>query len=442
MSITNFINKLVYGGVQNSTPNNTLKVWASGDPHLNNSIVKIGYNSIQVPYADMDAIGYDWDLAISVGDWDSNQRPPSLNPADAAYENSVSEGEAVRDALASSPNHTRAETYCINGNHDCGILNHDWIERYIDILGTQPLESGVINSERPFPMTFMAAGRWDSYYITIGNLIILMISDRNEVEGVFGRGNIDPSVFPPDGTNGTVNGGYPSGCISIETWEWMKSVILSNTDKNIWVCTHQNPRNTTIGTPDGDSELWHSTTTGEFGAASIYTLYDDTGGGNHDIATDAILDFFEANTQHTVSLWMCGHTHVRVGEVYNNRGVTYQKHGVVFQNVCSLSQTFVRGIYGRVQSKSWTIEVVNKTVKLRCYVHLPVSIEQDVPTANDLPPNYQGDVSTFYRTLDDGHWYCWDGANWLDQGVIYNPPKGFVESESVTISMPHKFIRS
>ncbi|MEE9451107.1 MAG: metallophosphoesterase [Ignavibacteriaceae bacterium] len=328
-----------------------LKIWISGDPHLAQSVSQIDYNSISEPMQDLEDINFNYDLALSIGDFGSEQAPPVQGDSEA--------GEQVSTALNSQSN--RNKIYTIPGNHDAGDGEFEWFERYIDIKGDNTAFSGVNNANRPFLITYLNPSVWqDGYYITIGNLLILMIPDRNELPIQYGRGGL------------SVNGGYPSGAITLNTWNLIKTFILANTDKNIFVCTHQNPRNTTIGTPDDDgvNGNFHSSNTGiSAGAGSIYSIYDEGIPANTDNATDEILNFFSTNPTHSVSLWMAGHTHTYVGQTYNGKSHKFTSNGVQFLNIAALTKTFVNT--ADIDSRSWTIEINNSNVNLKCYVHNP-----------------------------------------------------------------------
>ncbi len=346
---------LNYFGVKTFPISNAdLKIWLSGDAHLAQSIKVLNYNSLETPMRDMDDIGFYYDLALNVGDFDSAQKPPTWDDNDP-------EGEAVVKALTSSGYHDRAEFYCINGNHDAGDGQMNWFEKYIDVLGVNSEFSQNVADKRPFPITVMEEGAWHSYYIEIGNLVVLMLSDRNSIPGPYGRGGLIHG-----------KGGYPSGSISKKTWEWVQSVILANRDKNIFVCSHQGVRNTLIATGDNEGGVYHGKSGLPEGRGSIYTIYDEENPDRSLNGTDVIKNFFADNPDHSVRLWMSGHTHTRVGTTSEGRGIRHREHGVDFLNICSLTSTWVGARNGRVDSRSWTCEITGDEVRLKCYVHLSV----------------------------------------------------------------------
>ncbi|WP_306116555.1 metallophosphoesterase [Roseovarius sp. MMSF_3305] len=332
-----------------------LRIWLCGDAHLKQSVDVLNYNCLETAIRDMDTIGFDYDLVLNVGDFDSAHLPPTKDGNDE-------EGKLVVDALTSSPNHDRAEFYCINGNHDAGDGEMDWFEKYIDVLGENPEFSKHDLSKRPYPITLIEDGAWHSYYVEIGNLMVFMLSDRNSGPAPYGReGLVDGS------------GGYPSGAISKKTWEWFKAQVLANQDKNIFVCTHQGVRNTVIATGDNEGEGFHGGTSGiPEGRGCVYTILDEDNPDQSISGTDIIKDFFAEHPEHTVRLWMNGHTHSPVGSTRNGRGITHQEHGVQFLNICSLTSTWIGPMIGPIESRSWTCAISGQDVNLRCFVHLPI----------------------------------------------------------------------
>ena len=308
----------------------------------------------------MDDVGFNYDLAINAGDFDSAQTPPTADGNDKA-------GVRVVDALSASPFHKRAEHYCIAGNHDAGVGNMDWFSKYIDVLGENVKFSRNNPAERPFPITPMEDGAWHSYYISVGNIIIFMLSDRNEFPGPYGRGDVKQKV------DAGHSGGYPSGTISKKTWDWFKDFVPKNTDKTIFVCSHQGVRNTVIATGDNEGDIFHGESGIPAGGGSVYTIYDEANPEASINGTDVIKDFFASTPNHTVRLWVNGHSHSRVHDVYKGRGIHHFEAGVNYLNVCSLTTSWLHPSYfmkrGLVDSRSWTCEVSGEDALLRCFVH-------------------------------------------------------------------------
>jgi hypothetical protein len=76
--------------------------------------------------------------------------------------------------------------------------------KWIDPTGENPQYSGVDNSKRPYPRN----GTWERYSFQVGNILFLMMGDRND-------------SGPPAGRE--ERGGYPAGAVSRETFEWWKN---------------------------------------------------------------------------------------------------------------------------------------------------------------------------------------------------------------------------
>ena len=56
-------------------------------------------------------------------------------------------------------------------------------------------------------------GTWEHYSFEVGNIIFLMLADRNDLPPPIGRGSY---------------GGYPAGAISEETFSWWRKKIKEN----------------------------------------------------------------------------------------------------------------------------------------------------------------------------------------------------------------------
>jgi len=89
------------------------------------------------------------------------------------------EGQEVVRQLGALQLHKREAIYNICGNHDRSGLDEPdawWWRKWVDPLGEQPQCSGVDNAQRPYPIE----GTWERYAFRVGNLLFLMMSDRNE----------------------------------------------------------------------------------------------------------------------------------------------------------------------------------------------------------------------------------------------------------------------
>src|SRR5690606_27407077 len=111
---------------------------------------------------------FDWDIALHLGDLSGTQPPPT----DA-------EGPEVVAQLSSGKKHPRSHIYPIAGNHDASGPDEEtqgWFRKWVDPLGQNTAISGVDPKAMPFPVT----GAWDRYSFGFGNVLVLMMSDRND----------------------------------------------------------------------------------------------------------------------------------------------------------------------------------------------------------------------------------------------------------------------
>lgn len=351
------------------------RVWAWSCPHLNADVTQGSQNNVEIAINQLQSENLTFDLSFCAGDYDSQQTPPTLSNS--------SEGEDFVSALDNLTDlgltHNLLDR--VAGNHDAGDGNMDWYLRYIDPLGNNTSYSNV---NPKTDVVTMGVDTWHSYYRVMGKFLILYVSDRNDLPYPYGRG-------------GSVeNGGHPSGTITLETWNWMQNVILNNSDKNIIIVTHQNPRNTTIGTGDGDGSIGiedgsnlHGESGITAGSGSLYSIYDENT-MTADSPTTAFLDFFEDNPNHTVVLWCAGHSHGYMGEVLNGKGGNVEINGVNFLNLEHLTRYHIGTGRKPTHSMSKILEFYKKKILVRHYNH------------QDIVSNPAGDDATqgFYESLN------------------------------------------
>ncbi|NKB36551.1 MAG: hypothetical protein GKR93_05175 [Gammaproteobacteria bacterium] len=209
----------------------TCKVWVFADPHVGTDIEK-GYESIAAAIrqsesseaGDKKTPAFEWDIAISLGDFAGGFEAP----------NDKEGAEVVRqfDALKS---HQREQIYSIAGNHDATTHNEKtqwWFRKWIDPTGKNTEFSKVDASKRPYPVV----GTWERYSFKVGNALFLLMSDRNDLPPLVGRGPIDETVN---------HGGYPAGAVTGETFAWWKKQIERNPDSIIVSGHHHMLKDTT-----------------------------------------------------------------------------------------------------------------------------------------------------------------------------------------------------
>ena len=174
-------------------------LWACGDSHVGTDIKK-GRESLakairQSEFGDekLNAPPFEWDIAIHVGDLAGGQGAPDDN-----------EGREVVKQYGELKKHRREDIYDLAGNHDASGPDEEtqwWFKKWVDPTGENTATSGVDPAKRRYPVT----GTWERYSFRVGNLLFLIMSDRND-------------GGPPRGR--AKNGGYPAGAVMSETFEW------------------------------------------------------------------------------------------------------------------------------------------------------------------------------------------------------------------------------
>ena len=153
---------------------------------------------------------FDWDIALMLGDFSGSQGTPD----DA-------EGAEVVRQFKALKKHRREDVYEVVGNHDASGPDEPtqwWFKKWIDPTGENTRFSGVDSSRRPYPIE----GTWERYKFRVGNLVFLMMGDRNDGGPPAGRGK---------------KGGYPSGAVTGETFEWWKREVEAN-QSSVIISTH------------------------------------------------------------------------------------------------------------------------------------------------------------------------------------------------------------
>jgi hypothetical protein len=199
-------------------------LWAFGDAHVSadeaNGRESLAEAFVQSEFGDKNgAPPFDWDIAIDVGDMSASQGLP----VDA-------EGEGIVRQFRALKKHRREDIYDVSGNHDRSGPNEPdawWWQKWIDPLGQNTKFSGVDSAKRPYPIE----GTWERYSFRVGNLLFLMMSDRNEPSQKIGRGTL---------------GGNPGGVVSGETFSWWRKMVEANPESIIISVHHYVLKNTTV----------------------------------------------------------------------------------------------------------------------------------------------------------------------------------------------------
>ena len=287
--------------------------------------------------------GFDWDLAINLGDFSGTQ----TSPDDA-------EGREIVRQYGALKKHRREQVYDLVGNHDAsGPLEPQqwWFKKWLDPAGDNTAHSGVDARRRPFPID----GTWERYSFEAGNLLFLMMGDRNDGGPPVGRDEV---------------GGYPAGAISSETFEWWRDQLASNRDKIVISAHHHMLKETTVGSGDweGVDNLYH----GRFergapiGASYLYWVgaQPDTG-----VLEGVLADAHDKGAP-AMDLWLGAHTHAHPDDEFNGRSHVEKKWGVNFVNVAALTRWHMdRSRTGYPMSRVFEFTDGSPEVRVRCYLH-------------------------------------------------------------------------
>ena len=195
-----------------------LRLWAMSCSHVGTDLAE-GRESLADAIRQSEHGGdeggppFDWDLAVHVGDHSGGQ----VSPTDE-------EGREIVRQFGVSTRHRREDFYTVVGNHDAPIEWDAplqwWARKWIDPVGESTEHSGV----DPRRMPHKVDGTWERYTFEVGNIRFLMMSDRNDLPRPIGR-------------RGAERGGYPSGAVTRETFDWWRERVESNED-SVTVSAH------------------------------------------------------------------------------------------------------------------------------------------------------------------------------------------------------------
>ncbi|MFA6543318.1 MAG: metallophosphoesterase [Limisphaerales bacterium] len=327
------------------------RLWAIGDPHVETDL-KHKRESLADAIRQSEQGGkdgappFDWDIAINVGDFSGNQGPPKDD-----------EGREVVRQFGALKKHRREDFYDIAGNHDAsgqGQPTMAWFRKWIDPLGENTQFSGVDPERRRYPVT----GTWERYEFRVGNLLFLMMSDRNDLPVPVGRGK---------------RGGYPAGAVTSETVAWWKQRVEANRDSVIISAHHHMLRETTVGS--GDFEGGTLNPDGSY--TSRYHGYQKDGGGPEgssylyyvdDKPKAMAFESYLAAHPGAVDLWFGGHTHTNPDDNFHGRTHIEHKWGANFINCCALTR-FHGAAHSRPMSRLLTFTEGGTEVRVQCYLH-------------------------------------------------------------------------
>ncbi|MBM3357656.1 MAG: hypothetical protein FJY54_08000 [Betaproteobacteria bacterium] len=318
------------------------RVWATGCSHVHSDL-RHGRRSLAEPIEQSEAGGaqggppFDWDIMLHLGDISGTQAPPT----DA-------DGPPVVEQLAAGKKHRLEQIYHLLGNHDAsgpGEETQWWFRKWIDPEGANPQYSRVRKERRPYPVS----GDWERYSFCAGNILFLMMGDRND-------------GGPPRGR--AQDGGWPAGAITRETFEWWRRMVESNQDKIIVTCAHHVLRDTTVasGRWEGVNSGYHGRFDDAEGASYLYWVGEDTD-------SNAFHEYLERRPG-AIDLWLGGHTHTHPDDRYGNKSHVERRWDVTFVNVSALTRH--HGRHRRPHfpmSRLFTFTTGADRVCIQCYLH-------------------------------------------------------------------------
>jgi len=325
------------------------RVWACGDSHVGTDL-RFKRESLADAIRQSESGGdeggppFDWDIAIHVGDLSGNQSSPDDD-----------EGQAVLKQFAATRKHRREDFYNLAGNHDAsgpGEETQWWFRKWIDPTGENTKTSGVAADRRRFPVT----GTWERYSFRVGNLMFLIMSDRND-------------GGPPRGR--AERGGYPAGAVTTETFDWWKQQVAAHPDAVIVTAHHHMLRETTVA-----SGPWEGFQKRDGKYVSHYHGYFPNGGPQGasylywlDEQPDAqAFETFLAKNPGAVDFWLGGHTHTNPDDNRGGRTHVEQKWEVNFINCAALSRYHARKTT-LPMSRLLTFTEGSTVVRVQCYLH-------------------------------------------------------------------------
>lgn len=325
-------------------------LWAMGCSHVGTDL-KHGRESLADAIRQSEGTGdaespaFHWDVALHLGDFSGSQVPPVDE-----------EGQEVVRQFGVAQEHRREDFCCLVGNHDASGPAEPcqwWFRKWIDPTGEQTPCSGVDAARRPYPIT----GTWERYSFRVGNVLFLMMGDRNDGGPPVGRGEY---------------GGYPAGAVSGETFGWWKQMVEDSQDHIIVSAHHHMLKETTVAS--GPWEGFEKNEAGDW--QGYYHGYYPQGGPEGasylyfvDDRPDAqAFEHYLAQHPAAADMWLGGHTHAHPNDQRGGRSHIECKWGTHFINVAGLTRYHGRR-NSMPMSRLLSFTDGSDLVRVQCYLH-------------------------------------------------------------------------
>ncbi len=324
-------------------PNRPLVLWALSDAHVGTDLTHGRESLADALRQSEDPGGFDWDIALNLGDHSGTQGAPD----DA-------EGAEVVRQYGVLRRHVREQVYDLGGNHDrsdVGAPEGAWVDGWLDPTGSHPERSGVRADRRPYPVQ----GTWERYAVRVGNILLLMMSDRNEPSAHLPRSEV---------------GGNPGGVVSDETFTWWREQLRSHPEHLVVSAHHYMLKDTTVASgewegcwrdPDGVIHRpYHGYKPAGTPNAASYLYF--VGGARDSGAFEAEL----AARPGGCAMWLGGHTHSWPGDRAGGKSHIETRWGTHFVNVSALTKHHQGAV---PMSRLLTFTPGSRTVTVDCVLH-------------------------------------------------------------------------
>lgn len=323
--------------------NDPLNIWAFSDAHVGTDL-KYGRRSLADAIRQSEsAEGFNWEIGLNLGDHSGTQGPPD----DA-------EGREVIHQYGQLRHHNREQIYDIGGNHDRSDVGQPegvWFDRWLDPTGSHTSDSRIDPHKRPASVD----GSWERYSFEIGNVLFLMMSDRNE---------------PTRRLRRAEGGGNPSGVVTGETFDWWRRQVAAHPDHLIITTHHYMLKETTVASGEWEGcwqdqdgtvhEPYHGYKPNGTPRGASYLYFVD---GKED--AQAFEKYLDQNNG-AIALWLGGHTHSYPDDTTGDKTHVETRWGTHFINVSALTRHH-KG--STPMSRVLTLTPGSKNLRVRCYLH-------------------------------------------------------------------------